>query len=207
MDGKQAFAALPQEKQDRILNAAMEVFAQNEYKRASTADIAAKAGVAKGLLFYYFKNKQELYLYCYDYAVSLLRGAMTSRRLRETDDFFELMNIGAQIKLDQMEKMPWLAGFSVRAFSSRGESISPSIQQRVQQDLEDAGSYFAHVDFSRFREGVDPGYLLRMLTWMTEGYLDEKLRAGEGIHAESMMEDYRRWEQMLRRIAYKEEYQ
>ncbi len=139
--------------------------------------------------------------------MSLLRGAMASGRLREADDFFERMNIGAQIRLDQMEKMPWLAGFSVCAFSSRGASISPIIQQRVRQDLGDAGSYFAHVDVSRFREGVDPGYQLRMLTWMPEGCLDEKLRAGEGLHAKSMMEDYRRWEQLLRRVAYKEEYQ
>lgn len=39
------FRELPEEKQLRILNAAMEVFAQNDYKKASTDLIAAKAEV------------------------------------------------------------------------------------------------------------------------------------------------------------------
>ena len=49
----EAFFALPEEKRQRILNAALEAFAKHEYKKASTDDIAAKAGISKGLLFYY----------------------------------------------------------------------------------------------------------------------------------------------------------
>ena len=52
------FYELPEEKQLSVLNAAMEVFAEYEYKKASTDLIAAKAGVSKGLLFYYFHNKK-----------------------------------------------------------------------------------------------------------------------------------------------------
>ena len=40
-----AFEHLPREKQLRILNAAMKVFARNDYRHASTDDIAAQAGV------------------------------------------------------------------------------------------------------------------------------------------------------------------
>ena len=51
------FFALPEEKRRRIVNAAMEAFGKNEYKRASTDDIAARAGISKGLLFHYFGSK------------------------------------------------------------------------------------------------------------------------------------------------------
>ena len=68
------FFTLSPEKQARITNAALEVFARNDYKHASTDDIAAKAGISKGLLFYYFRNKQSLYLYLYDYALEQVRG-------------------------------------------------------------------------------------------------------------------------------------
>lgn len=54
-----AFEHLPREKQLRILNAAMKVFARNDYRHASTDDIAAQAGISKGLLFYYFHNKNS----------------------------------------------------------------------------------------------------------------------------------------------------
>lgn len=52
------FFHLPEEKQQAIINASLEVFATHEYKKASTDDIAAKAGISKGLLFYYFHNKK-----------------------------------------------------------------------------------------------------------------------------------------------------
>ena len=65
------FFHLPEEKQQAIINASLEVFATHEYKRASTDDIAAKAGISKGLLFYYFHNKKSLYLYIYDYTTFL----------------------------------------------------------------------------------------------------------------------------------------
>ena len=70
---------LSPEKQARITNAALEVFARNDYKHASTDDIAAKAGISKGLLFYYFRNKQSLYLYLYDYALEQVRGRCCGR--------------------------------------------------------------------------------------------------------------------------------
>ena len=52
------FYELEKEKQDKIINAAIEVFAKNDYKNVVTEEIAYKAGISKGLLFYYFKNKK-----------------------------------------------------------------------------------------------------------------------------------------------------
>lgn len=42
------FSQLPKEKKKRILQAAIEVFAQNDYKHASTDEIASRAGISKG---------------------------------------------------------------------------------------------------------------------------------------------------------------
>ena len=53
------FLELPKEKQLRIINAGMEYFGQYGYKNAKTDDIATKAGISKGLLSYYFKNKKN----------------------------------------------------------------------------------------------------------------------------------------------------
>ena len=57
------FYALPVEKQWQILNAAYKVFAMNQYKKASTSEIAAEARISKSLLFHYFHNKLELYIF------------------------------------------------------------------------------------------------------------------------------------------------
>ena len=83
------FYALPEEKQSQILNAAYKVFATNQYKKAPTSEIAAEAGISKSLLFHYFHNKQELYLFLWKHAADLTKKYMRQYKVYETDDFFE----------------------------------------------------------------------------------------------------------------------
>ena len=46
------FFDLKKDKQDRIINAALQVFALNGYRHASTDDIVKLASISKGLLFH-----------------------------------------------------------------------------------------------------------------------------------------------------------
>ncbi|MCE4601109.1 MAG: TetR/AcrR family transcriptional regulator [Desulfurococcales archaeon] len=51
-----------EEVKERIVEAAMKIFASNGYFKASASAIAREAGVSKGLLFWYFRSKDELIL-------------------------------------------------------------------------------------------------------------------------------------------------
>lgn len=53
------FFALPEEKQQAILNAGYRVFSQNSYKKSPMSEVAETAGISKSLLFHYFHNKKE----------------------------------------------------------------------------------------------------------------------------------------------------
>ena len=48
------------EKQRRVLDAAMEVFAEQGYSATSTSEIAKRAGVAAGTVFRFYRTKKEL---------------------------------------------------------------------------------------------------------------------------------------------------
>ena len=63
MAGTKASTAAEARDQDRrktILRAAVEVFARKGYHGCRIADVAREAGVAYGLVYHYFKNKEEL---------------------------------------------------------------------------------------------------------------------------------------------------
>ena len=45
---------------EKIINAATELFAENGFNATSIYDIAKKAGISKGLVYNYFKSKEEL---------------------------------------------------------------------------------------------------------------------------------------------------
>jgi TetR/AcrR family fatty acid metabolism transcriptional regulator len=48
------------EKRDLILDAAIKVFAVHGYHGSRVSDIAREAGIAYGLVYHYFKNKEEI---------------------------------------------------------------------------------------------------------------------------------------------------
>ncbi|MGM0843449.1 MAG: TetR/AcrR family transcriptional regulator [Bacillota bacterium] len=50
------------EKQKKILEAALEIFAEKGYSATSTSEIAKKAGVAEGTIFRHYKTKKDLLL-------------------------------------------------------------------------------------------------------------------------------------------------
>ena len=65
------FFSLPIEKQEAIINAGYRVFSQNSYKKSSISEIADAAGISNSLLFYYFHNKKELYLFLWEKCAKL----------------------------------------------------------------------------------------------------------------------------------------
>lgn len=57
---KQQFEAIRKESRSKILNAALKVFAKQGYSSASIGAIAQTAGVSKGLMYNYFKSKDDM---------------------------------------------------------------------------------------------------------------------------------------------------
>ncbi len=65
---KQGFLNLTKEEQDRIIEAALDEFAEKDFESASLNNIIARAGISKGSMYHYFNNKEDLYLYVIEYA-------------------------------------------------------------------------------------------------------------------------------------------
>src|SRR5579859_6693526 len=49
-----------EDRREQIIDAAMRVFAQKGYVRATNRDVAREAGITTGLIYYYFKSKEDL---------------------------------------------------------------------------------------------------------------------------------------------------
>ena len=202
------FEELSQEKQRRIIDAGMEVFGRNEYKKANTEDIAAKAGISKGLLFYYFKDKKSFYMYLFQYCVEIITRMMDDEDYTKITDFFELMEFGAQKKMQTMVEHPFILDFISRAFSSSREAVSKDVAMELHSLIDTTfDRYFAHVDFSKFNNDVDPKQVYQMLAWMTEGSMYDKLSYPESLNLNDIMRDFEEWKIMFKKISYKKEYQ
>ena len=59
-DSTKAVGSKRRSKRELILDAAIQVFARTGFHRARVSDIAGEAGIAYGLVYHYFKNKEEI---------------------------------------------------------------------------------------------------------------------------------------------------
>jgi AcrR family transcriptional regulator len=57
---EEQFAQIREERKHQILEAALHVFAEDSYHGASMAAVAKRAKVSKGLIYNYFKSKEEI---------------------------------------------------------------------------------------------------------------------------------------------------
>ena len=53
----------PEIRRAEIMDAAMQLFIEQGYTNTTTQDIVDKVNISRGLLYYHFKNKEDI-LYC-----------------------------------------------------------------------------------------------------------------------------------------------
>lgn len=202
------YRQLPAEKRRRILDAALEEFAKKDYKSASTDDIAARAGISKGLLFYYFKNKQSLYLALAEETKGRIESHLKLQEMRQITDFFDILEFGIQKKLHYLKNIPWMLEFSLRMYYASGNDFGVRLQ-RYTTGLIDlmCRQYFAQVDLEKFKPGRTPRQALDLLMYLADGYCHMQRMAGNKLDLDAMMAEYCQWRDMVKQYVYKEEYQ
>lgn len=184
------FYSLPEEKQQRIINAGFSVFSQNSYKKSSMNDIAQQAQISKSLLFFYFRNKRELYLFLWDTACRLTVEYLNAYGCYEPEDLFTAMERGMNAKLDMMEKYPYIANFAIRAFLEKNREVSGEIQSSYRELFnQKAGQVLARLDPGDFRPGLDLRMMHRQMFLASEGYLWEISQQG-GINRQQLRQDF-----------------
>ncbi|MDD7148415.1 MAG: TetR/AcrR family transcriptional regulator [Lachnospiraceae bacterium] len=169
------FFDLKKEKQDRMINAALKLFAENGYRRASTDDMVKEAGISKGLLFHYFGSKLGLYEFVYDYSVKFLTMELSSVLHQEETDFFVLRGQIEQAKAAVMKNFPYVQLFLYRASKEDETEALTAITEKRQQLRELYDSMYSHVDESSVAGG-SPDRIRRMTDYTLNGLLEDLLR-------------------------------
>lgn len=65
-----------QDKTSLIFQAAIDIFSERGFDKATMDDIAARANVAKGTIYYHFKSKEELFLFLVEEGIDLLQESV-----------------------------------------------------------------------------------------------------------------------------------
>ena len=201
------FFSLRAEKQEHIINAAFSVFGKSGYKKASVADIAAEAGIAKGMVIYYFGSKKNLYLYLVD----LSGRVMTEELERQLDpgvtDFFDKMKMMSDIKLSVMKRHPALMSFLAGVYYETDDEVTAHLAGFMEKGLETRQKMVLRTtDTSRLKDDVDPKLLDKFLVWAGEGFGNDLLKNGGMDKAEEHMGDFYKILGLMKKYFYKTDY-
>lgn len=168
------FYSLPEEKQRKIINAGFLVFSRSSYKKSPMNEIAQRAGISKSLLFHYFQNKRELYLFLWDKACRTTVKYLTEYGCYEPDDLFEMMERGMKAKIQMMKKHRNMTAFVIKAFYEKDPDINSAVHESYHKYFGiKAQSALLHVDPNDFVDGLDLNIMYREMYLASEGYLWE----------------------------------
>ena len=160
------FFSLPAEKQLAIINAGYRVFSQNSYKNSPMKEIADAAGVSKSLLFHYFHNKKELFLFLWDRCAEITIEYLTKYGCYGQDDLFESMEKGMQAKIEMARLYPDMTSFAIRAFYEKDEEICAAIQESYHRHFNlKADKARLNMDPEQFIPGLDIPMMYREMYW------------------------------------------
>ncbi|MFD1780914.1 TetR/AcrR family transcriptional regulator [Fredinandcohnia salidurans] len=203
------FFNLEQEKQERILNAATKEFAEKNYANASTNEIVKQAGISKGLLFHYFKNKKELYLFLYDYYLELMVNDLFANIDLDEPDIFTKYRSITLIKFELMKKHPEMFNFIRLAFEEDSPDIKIELEKRNKDILTSSYSKLASsIDVSKFKEGIDIQKAMNIIFWSLEAFGYQKQEQTKDIpldqlNLEDLLEEMDGYIEMLKLAFYK----
>lgn len=184
------FYQLPEDRRNSIISAGFRVFSQYSYKNSPMSEIAAEAGISKSLLFYYFKNKKELYLFLCRYSAELTEQEMIRQKCYEKKDFFDIFLSGLKVKVQLMRQYPDLSLFQLKAYYEKDSSLRPDINQLI-------GNYSGYekqsetlkLDKEQFIEGLDLEMMYIDMFLASQGYLWEKMQ-NDKIDPDQMEKDF-----------------
>ena len=186
------FFSLPEERQQAIINAGYRVFSRNTYKNSPMSEIAQAAGISKSLLFHYFHNKKELYLFLWDKCAEITIELLTRYGCYSQAGLFESMERGMRAKMEIVRRYPDMASFTIKAFYEKDPEVNVAVQESYHRYFNlKADKARMNFDPEQFIPGLDIPMMYREMYWASEGYLWEMVQRGD-VDMEQMERDFGR---------------
>lgn len=119
----------------RILTAAMKEFSAHGYEGASLNAVCAENEISKGIIYHYFKDKDELYLVCVEECFQALTGYLAEARGTFTGTTQQQLNQYFDVRLRFFVGEPLYLGIFVDAVLNSPLHLSESISE-IRKDFD-----------------------------------------------------------------------
>lgn len=191
MDKRFEHIDINNEKVCKIVNSAFKVFSNNDLEKASTNMVVTQAGISRGLLYHYFKDKKELFDFLVYFSVKVVVTDLKENINWEDNDFLNRIRQALKIKIEHIYQYPYMMEFFVKyankltksSINSQTEEFFPGMRKKF---------YSYNLDFSQVKEDVDVDKMVSVikltLKGVTQEYLDAVRSGSENFQKELLID-------------------
>lgn len=156
-------------KYRQIIEAAVEVIAENGYHNSQVSKIAKKANVADGTIYLYFKNKEDILISVFKEKMGLFIEK-TSDAIAEKNSASDKLLTLIKMHYKQLSESPYLAIVTQLELRQSKPELRMEINKVLKSYLDVIDSIVEQgIKENEFRSDVDP----RLIRQMIFGTLDE----------------------------------
>jgi AcrR family transcriptional regulator len=166
-------------KRTRIIDAAMQHFAEHGYHAARVGDIATTLGIAKGSIFQHFGSKDGLFFEVYKRAVRTFPKYLDAPSEVRSNGFLEVLRYWL-VRTEHMLHEDWIP-YRIALLGNYGTDLV--LKREINRFLITEDPY-GTVNFVRFglerrelRKDMDMEMIVSILDWMMERFQDALLTA------------------------------
>ena len=173
------FFDLSRAKQDRMINGALEVFAKNGFKHASTDDMVKAVDVSKGLWFHYFGSKLGLYTFVYGYSVKYMILELASAVDEKEKNYFEIMKQIEYAKMKISKSYPYMTRFLERALEETDTEIMEQTAEDRRIYQEKVAGLGKNGEIPEIADKAKREKIKKMAHYTIEGIVKDKAQSAE----------------------------
>jgi len=191
------FLTLPQEKQNKVISAAMTLFGEVGYKKAYISEIASKAGISKSLIFHYFGSKRALYSYLVYYTGKVVMTEAQDKRKTLNRDFFDRVIATIKFRLEIKYRYPAMNLFLESVYNEDDPEVAGDIERllAVATDMHERVQLNSD-EIALFKTNVDPQQVVDLIDKYTEGVVYGR---NDSVSTDDIIEDVTNCMQMLKK--------
>jgi len=204
----EAFNDLKEEKKQKIINAALKEFTERGFNLASTNNIVKEAEISKGLLFYYFAGKEELFLFLANHALSIVKNDYLNKLDESETDYIEKLRKAGVLKfkifLNHQLVFDFIASLYLK--DSYAHLTKEMIEEFQNGRIEFERKLYNNINKDLFKDDVYSDKIMEMISFCLSGYekkiTDQIINAKE-INYENYWQDFYQFLDNLKKIFYK----
>lgn len=149
---------------EKIINACIKEFGSNEYVAASLNNICKNNNISKGLLFHYYKNKEELFLLCAERCFQDLSKYLEENFQWRGKGINEELNSYLNKRFEFFKEYSYYNQIFISAVFNPPEGLEEDIKA-IKKVLDDTNKKFLSkiLEDSHLKDNIDKNIALNMI--------------------------------------------